>query len=64
MRIEIVRGNDIHHREFLHLVGMIQRHPPPHAASAVVAHHAELAVSQVLHHFDAIQRHRPLGLLE
>ena len=75
VRVEIMRGHDIQHRQLADLIRMIERHAAAHAAAAVMAHHAELVVAEMLHDLDAIQRHRrawsnwsgcrrPAGLLE
>src|SRR5579871_1293091 len=63
VRIEIMRGHDIHHHQLPHAVRMIEGHATPDAPAPIVANHEELPVAEVLHDIDAVLRHGPLRVI-
>jgi hypothetical protein len=63
VRVEVVRRDDVEHREVRDLVRMIEREPLADAAAAIVADDGKSREAVVVHHLDHVDCHRALGVV-
>jgi hypothetical protein len=63
VRVQVMRRDDVEHRESGDPIGMVERQPMGDTSATIVTEDSELFEPELAHHFDLIERHGTLGII-